>query len=72
MERGNGYAKSALNQLLQEVRNEGLPFVEITTDTSNVASRRAIEANGGVLVEQFIKSAQHGGMVGLSYRIRLQ
>ena len=38
-------AKQALNQLLQQVRNEGLPFIEITTDPTNIASRRVIEAN---------------------------
>lgn len=67
--RGNGYATQALNQFLQEVRNEGLPFVEITTDLTNAASRRVIEANGGVFVEQFVKSPQHGGTPGMRYRI---
>jgi predicted acetyltransferase len=53
--RNRGYANRALNQFLQEVRSEGLPFIEITTDKTNVGSQRAIEANGGVLVEEFIK-----------------
>jgi predicted acetyltransferase len=66
--RNKGYAKQALNQFLQEVRDEGLPFIEITTDTTNVASQRAIVANGGVLVEEFIKPMQHGGKPGLRFR----
>lgn len=67
--RGKGYATRALNQFLLEVRSEALPFVVITTDTTNVASRRVIEANGGVLVEQFVKPPQHGGTDALRFRI---
>lgn len=67
--RGKGYATRALNQFLLDVRNEGLPFIVITTDKSNVASRRAIEANGGVLVEQFVKPPQLGGTDALRFRI---
>ncbi|MEO8187293.1 MAG: GNAT family N-acetyltransferase [Burkholderiaceae bacterium] len=70
--RNKGYAKQALKQFLDEVRAEGLPFIEITTDTTNVASRRAIEANGGVLVEDFVKSLQLGGAEGLRFRIFFQ
>jgi predicted acetyltransferase len=55
---GRGYAKSALAQLLSEAAALGLVFVEITTDPDNIASQRVILANGGVLVEQFTKSAQ--------------
>jgi predicted acetyltransferase len=46
-----------------------LPFVEITTDGENIASQRVIEANGGVLIEAFIKPAQFGSKPGLRYRI---
>jgi len=70
--RSKGYAKQALNRFLQEVREEGLPFIEITTDTTNVASQRAIVANDGVLVEEFIKPMQHGGKPGLRFRIFFQ
>jgi hypothetical protein len=35
-------------------------------------SQRVIEANGGVLVERFIKPASLGGMPGLRYRINLE
>jgi hypothetical protein len=39
------------------------------TDVDNFASRKVIEANGGVLVEEFTKTAHHGGTQGLRYRI---
>jgi predicted acetyltransferase len=64
-----GYAKSALRLILPEARAVGLPYVEITTDPGNIASRRVIEANGGILVEHFIKPPQFGGKPGLRFRI---
>lgn len=48
-----------------------LPYVEVTTDTDNVPSRRVIESNGGVLVERFVKPPQFGSVAGLRYRIPL-
>lgn len=66
---GQGMAQQALGDLLPEVWAVGLPFVEITTDPENVASQRVIEANGGVLVEEFVKPPQYGFGVGLRYRI---
>lgn len=69
--RRRGYATLALRQLLPDARAEGLPYVEITTDPDNVASQRVIEANGGVLVERFVKPPQHGSVPGLRYRIAL-
>ena len=66
-----GYATEALRLLLPEARTEGLRYVEITTDPDNLPSRRVIEANGGVLVEEFIKPASLGGAPGLRYRIQL-
>jgi predicted acetyltransferase len=68
---GRGYAKAALAQLLPEARSVGLPFVEITTDPENVASRRVIEANGGVLLEHFTKPPQYGSKPGMRFRIAL-
>ncbi len=44
-------------------------YVELTTDTDNVASQGVIEANGGVLHERFTKTAQYGGKEALRYRI---
>lgn len=66
-----GYATAALKLMLEKARAEGLPYVEITTDPANLASQKVIEANGGMLVERFIKSAHHGGKPGLRFRIEL-
>ena len=68
---GRGYATRALKLMLPEAKREGLPYVEVTTDASNIASRRVIEANGGVLTEQFDKPASHGGTPSLRFRILL-
>jgi predicted acetyltransferase len=67
--RGRGYATKALALLLPQTRLEGLPYVEITTDESNTASRHVIEANGGRLVARFDKPADYGGAPSLRYRI---
>lgn len=64
-----GYATSALRQLLPMAQEVGLSFVEITTDPENVPSQRVIEANGGVLIEQFTKLPAAGGGPALRYRI---
>lgn len=68
---GRGYAKAALAHLLPEAKAVGLPYVEITTDPQNEASQRVIRANGGVLIEHFIKPAQFGSKPGLRFRIAL-
>jgi predicted acetyltransferase len=68
---GRGYAKAALGLMLNEAKQIGLPWVEITTDTENVTSQRVILANGGKLFEQFAKPPQFGGTPGLRYRITL-
>ena len=67
--RNRGYATLALRLLLPEAKAEGLEFVEVTTDVTNIASQRVIEANGGVLVERFNKPGQFGGDESLRYRI---
>ena len=64
-----GYAKSALRLILPEAKAVGLPYVEITTDPDNIASQRVIEANGGILVEHFIKPQQFCCKPGLRFRI---
>lgn len=69
--RGRGYAKEALRLMLAQAHAEGLAFVQITTDPDNLASQRVIEANGGVLVERFIRGPQYGNTPGLRYRIDL-
>jgi predicted acetyltransferase len=66
-----GYATRALGLLLPRAKEEGLAYVELTTDADNVASRRVIEANGGMIVEEFDKPAGYGGAPSLRYRISL-
>ena len=66
-----GYATRALSLILPLAKQEGLAFVEITTDVANLPSQQVILANGGVLVEQFIKPAAFGSKPGFRYRIRL-
>ena len=67
-----GYATLALRLLLPETKAEGLSFVELTTDPSNIASQRVIQANGGVLLGRFIKPPQYGNAEGLRFRISLE
>jgi len=67
--RGRGYATRALELLLVDVRQEGLDYVELTTNLDNVASQRVITANGGQLVQTFTKMAAYGGSDSLRYRI---
>ena len=69
--RGRGYAARALQELLVDVRDTGLRYVEITTGPRNVASQRVIEANGGVLIEEFITVPELGARPELRYRINL-
>jgi predicted acetyltransferase len=57
--------------LLPLARQEGLAFVEITTDVDNIGSQRVIIANGGVLTGEFVKPAAFGRKRGLRYRIHL-
>ncbi len=66
-----GYATEALRLLLPEIKAEGLKYVEITTDPGNVASRRVVEANHGVVVEEFVRPQAYGGTPALRYRIEL-
>jgi predicted acetyltransferase len=66
-----GHATRALAAMLPLARAEGLRYVEITTDPENLPSQRVIEANGGVLVERFVKPPQFGSKPGLRYRIAL-
>lgn len=46
--RERGYATQALALLLPVAQHLGLPRVLVTCDVDNVASRRIIEANGGI------------------------
>lgn len=69
--RRRGYATRALQLFLPHAQAEGLAYVEVTTDADNVASRRVIETNGGILVERFQKPESHGGTPSLKFRIPL-
>jgi predicted acetyltransferase len=64
-----GYATRALELLLPETREQGLPYLELVADVDNIPSQRVIEANGGKLIERFRKSAEHGGKESLRFRI---
>jgi len=68
---GLGYATSALRLMLLRAREEGLAHVEITMEPENVASRKVVEANGGVLFERFQYPVQYGRKDGLRFRIDL-
>jgi predicted acetyltransferase len=68
--RGRGYATKALRLMLDEAREVGLTRLELTTEPDNAASRRAIEANGGFLVETFV-SPRYGPDKRLRYVIDL-
>jgi predicted acetyltransferase len=70
--RSRGYATAALAQLLDEVRGEGLEFVELTTESTNEASRHVIEANRGEIASRRVDPGVHGGGETLTYRIRLR
>lgn len=67
--RQRGSATRALAALLPMAREEGLRWVELTTKVENVPSRRVIEANGGVLMEEFTAPIEVGGHRHLRYRI---
>jgi len=68
---GRGHASGALALLLPEARARGLRWIELTTDPDNWASQKVILANGGALVERFVKPAMFGGVEGLRFRIPL-
>ena len=69
--RGRGYATRAPRLLLPEAKAEGLTYVELTVEPTNQASRWVIEANGGVLIEEFVTPAGYGHTHGLRYRVTL-
>jgi predicted acetyltransferase len=67
-----GYATEALGLLLPDVAAEGFDFVELTTDLDNIGSQRAIEANGGVILDGYEPDPVYGVECKLRYRITLQ
>jgi predicted acetyltransferase len=64
-----GYATLALGEMLREVEPRGLRYVEITTPVENVPSQRVIEANGGVLHEEFVTLPMLGSRRERRYRV---
>lgn len=69
--RRRGHATAALRLLLDDARTEGLQWVDLTTDTDNIASQRVIAANGGVQMPGLRAPLLPGGPHGLRYRIVL-
>jgi predicted acetyltransferase len=67
-----GYATRALREILEEAKAVGLRYAEITTDPDNVPSRRVIEANGGVLVGEFVTPMALGGQPKVRYRVHFK
>jgi predicted acetyltransferase len=67
--RGRGYATRALRELLTDAAAEGLRYVEICAEVDNLASRRVIERNGGVVVEEFVTLPPLGGRREVRYRV---
>jgi predicted acetyltransferase len=70
--RERGYATRALALLLEDVKREGLRYVELTTKLENVASQRVITANDGRLVERFTTPGEYGEREALRFRIALR
>ncbi|MNZ61935.1 Acetyltransferase (GNAT) family protein [compost metagenome] len=50
-ERGKGYGKLLLEQLLRKAKGKNITEVLLTVDEHNVSSRKIIEANDGELTE---------------------
>ena len=69
--RRRGYATMALRQLLPLARDEGLEYVEMTTDLDNIPSQQVVLSNGGILVGRFTEPVAYGGGEGLRFRITL-
>jgi predicted acetyltransferase len=69
--RGRGYATDALRQLLADIDEPGLDYVDLAAPVDNHASHRVIEKNGGVLINRFAIPGVHGGEESLLFRIRL-
>jgi RimJ/RimL family protein N-acetyltransferase len=67
--RRRGLATLALGAMLAEAAALGLPWIELTCDADNLASRRVIERCGGRLIGTFDKPAALGGAASLRFRI---
>jgi len=69
--RNKGYAKQALQLMLDEIKYCGLPYVELTTDVENEVSQKVILKCGGQLIGEFDKLPSNGGGKGKRFRIYL-
>lgn len=69
--RGNGYATTALSQLLTQLSFTGLRFITVTTDPDNIASQRVAEKCGAEFCEEFKRASSLGGTKSYRYRISL-
>jgi predicted acetyltransferase len=69
--RGRGCAKRALALMLNEARETGMSYVEVTTDPDNLISQSVIRANGGTFVERFRAHPAYGDKDELRFRIEL-
>jgi len=69
--RGLGLATRALAAMLKQAKRVGLKTVELTCTPDNTASRRVIERNGGIFVEQFRAPASLGGHPTQRFKIDL-
>lgn len=67
--RSKGYGKHILHLGLDEARNIGLRELDITCLESNIASKKIIEANGGIFVEDVFIPIENQKM--LKYRVLL-
>jgi predicted acetyltransferase len=69
--RRRGYATRALREVLKDAKARGLHYVEITTAVETEPSKRVIEANGGIFVEEFVTPDALGGGRELRYKVPL-
>ena len=67
-ERGRGYGKLMLRLALPKARRLGIHNALVTCDLGNTASRKVIEANGGVFKNQ-VKIRSHKSPI-LRFRIK--
>ena len=67
-----GYATRALAAILPDARKIGLPYIEISTDTDNIASQKVITANGGILIKEIAMPDTYANATGLLYKIDLK
>lgn len=62
---------NALREVLKDAKARGLRCVEITTAVENAPSKRVIEANGGILIEEFVTPPALGSRNERRYRVPL-